>query len=364
MIPDSDLEMGQTRLLEVDNPIVLPENTHVRFIVTSTDVLHDFALPSAGIKIDATPGRLNQSSFFSEREAELFGQCSELCGTFHGFMPIQLEVVPFEGYLSFIDSLYLLPLCLETISKKKIFLNNNYSSVYPMDGTKNNSNLISVKALHSTAILFNPNDNIVERTIQTQDNMNQALDRLQLVKYQESKNLEEDLKITSVSDSSSYEESFPWFVKDGKNIDYDQNLTLEKGVELATHFLKKRYKEGEVCDIKLIDLLKPLAGEEEKGTTILEYFNHLSNLSKKDSSTFTESSLQAESNNTSSTSVGLPLRDRPFGDIGDLTINEIYTKFSSLNFPLGNLTVVLDAFKFVPAILIYRGVVNAYINSA
>jgi cytochrome c oxidase subunit 2 len=100
MIPDSDLEIGQTRLLEVDNPIVLPENTHVRVIVTSTDVLHDFALPSAGIKIDATPGRLNQSSFFSEREAELFGQCSELCGTYHGFMPIQLEVVPMDGYLT------------------------------------------------------------------------------------------------------------------------------------------------------------------------------------------------------------------------------------------------------------------------
>lgn len=105
MIPDSDLEIGQTRLLEVDNPIVLPENTHVRVIVTSTDVLHDFALPSAGIKIDATPGRLNQSSFFSEREAELFGQCSELCGTYHGFMPIQLEVVPMDGYLTWFSSL-------------------------------------------------------------------------------------------------------------------------------------------------------------------------------------------------------------------------------------------------------------------
>jgi cytochrome c oxidase subunit 2 len=100
MIPDSDLEIGQTRLLEVDNPIILPENTHVRFIVTSTDVLHDFAIPAAGIKIDATPGRLNQSSFFSEREGELFGQCSELCGTYHGFMPIQVEVGSVEDYLS------------------------------------------------------------------------------------------------------------------------------------------------------------------------------------------------------------------------------------------------------------------------
>ena len=107
MIPDSDLELGQTRLLEVDNPIVLPENTHVRLIVSSTDVLHDFALPSAGVKIDATPGRLNQSSFFSERAGELFGQCSELCGTYHGFMPIQVEVGSVEDYLTWISNLSL-----------------------------------------------------------------------------------------------------------------------------------------------------------------------------------------------------------------------------------------------------------------
>jgi cytochrome c oxidase subunit 2 len=108
MIPESDLEIGQTRLLEVDNPIVLPENTHVRFLVTSTDVLHDFAVPSAAIKIDAAPGRLNQASFFSEREGELFGQCSELCGTYHGFMPIQIEVGSVEDYLSWISSLTIL----------------------------------------------------------------------------------------------------------------------------------------------------------------------------------------------------------------------------------------------------------------
>jgi cytochrome c oxidase subunit 2 len=100
MIPDSDLEIGQTRLLEVDNPIILPENTHVRFIVSSTDVLHDFAVPAAGIKIDAAPGRLNQTSGYFEREGEFFGQCSELCGTYHGFMPIQIEVGSVEDYLS------------------------------------------------------------------------------------------------------------------------------------------------------------------------------------------------------------------------------------------------------------------------
>jgi cytochrome c oxidase subunit 2 len=100
MVPDADLEVGQYRLLEVDNPIVLPQNTHVRVIVTSTDVLHDFALPSAAVKIDAAPGRLNQASIFGQRETEIYGQCSELCGTYHGFMPIQVKFTDVEGYLS------------------------------------------------------------------------------------------------------------------------------------------------------------------------------------------------------------------------------------------------------------------------
>ena len=80
MVPESDLEVGQSRLLEVDNPIKLPEDTHVRFIVTSTDVLHDFAIPAAGVKMDATPGRLNHTGIKPMREGEFFGQCSELCG--------------------------------------------------------------------------------------------------------------------------------------------------------------------------------------------------------------------------------------------------------------------------------------------
>ena len=105
MIPEADLEVGQYRLLEVDNPIVLPQNTHVRVIVTSTDVLHDFALPSAAVKIDAAPGRLNQASIFGQRETEIFGQCSELCGTYHGFMPIQVKFTDVEGYLSWMESL-------------------------------------------------------------------------------------------------------------------------------------------------------------------------------------------------------------------------------------------------------------------
>ena len=105
MVPDSDLELGQIRLLEVDNPIKLPEDTHVRFIVTSTDVLHDFAIPAAGVKMDATPGRLNHTGIKPMREGEFFGQCSELCGAYHGFMPIQLEITSVEEYLSWISSL-------------------------------------------------------------------------------------------------------------------------------------------------------------------------------------------------------------------------------------------------------------------
>ena len=117
MKPESDLEEGDFRLLEVDNPVVLPLNTHVRVIVTSTDVLHDFALPSAGVKIDAAPGRLNQCSLFGQREAEIFGQCSELCGTYHGFMPIKVIFTTVEEYLSWIDSLLFLPLFFKRNTK-------------------------------------------------------------------------------------------------------------------------------------------------------------------------------------------------------------------------------------------------------
>jgi cytochrome c oxidase subunit 2 len=104
MKPDSDLELGEFRLLEVDNPIVIPTDTHVRIIVTSRDVLHDFALPSAGIKIDASPGRLNQVSLLSNRNGSFFGQCSELCGAYHGFMPIECKSVDVEEYVGWLST--------------------------------------------------------------------------------------------------------------------------------------------------------------------------------------------------------------------------------------------------------------------
>lgn len=102
MIPEDDLEIGQLRLLEVDNHLVIPVNTHVRIIISAADVLHSWAVPSLGIKCDAIPGRLNQVSMFVKREGLYYGQCSEICGINHGFMPIVVEVVSLPNYIIWI----------------------------------------------------------------------------------------------------------------------------------------------------------------------------------------------------------------------------------------------------------------------
>ena len=104
MIAEDDLEEGQLRLLEVDNPIYLPVGTHIRLLVTSEDVLHSWALPSFGVKVDACPGRLNQSSVFIKREGTYYGQCSEICGVNHGFMPICVKAVPLDHYVTWVSS--------------------------------------------------------------------------------------------------------------------------------------------------------------------------------------------------------------------------------------------------------------------
>jgi cytochrome c oxidase subunit 2 len=104
MIPDDDLELGQLRLLEVDNRVVVPVNTHIRMIITAADVLHSWAVPSLGIKCDAVPGRLNQVPLFIKREGIFYGQCSELCGANHAFMPIVVEAVSLENYVSWISN--------------------------------------------------------------------------------------------------------------------------------------------------------------------------------------------------------------------------------------------------------------------
>jgi cytochrome c oxidase subunit 2 len=94
------LEEGQLRMLEVDNRLVLPIDTHIRFIVTGNDVIHNLAVPSLGIKVDATPGRLNQISTLIQREGVYYGQCSELCGTAHSEMPIVIEAVSLDKFLT------------------------------------------------------------------------------------------------------------------------------------------------------------------------------------------------------------------------------------------------------------------------
>lgn len=104
LVPEDELELGQLRLLETDNRVLLPVNTHIRIIITAGDVLHSWAVPSLGVKMDAVPGRLNQSSLFIKREGLFFGQCSELCGVNHGFMPIVINAVSVSDFLSWIIS--------------------------------------------------------------------------------------------------------------------------------------------------------------------------------------------------------------------------------------------------------------------
>jgi len=107
MIPTEDLEEGNLRLLEVDNRLLLPVKTHISVIVTASDVLHCWAVPSLGVKVDACPGRLNQTSMFIKREGTFYGQCSEICGVNHGFMPIVVDGVSMYDFLfrSYVDNL-------------------------------------------------------------------------------------------------------------------------------------------------------------------------------------------------------------------------------------------------------------------
>jgi cytochrome c oxidase subunit 2 len=102
MVYEDELKFGESRLLTTDNAVVLPTDTHIRVIVTAQDVLHSWAVPSLGIKIDAVPGRLNQGFIFIKREGVFYGQCSELCGVNHGFMPIVIKAVDFNNYVSWI----------------------------------------------------------------------------------------------------------------------------------------------------------------------------------------------------------------------------------------------------------------------
>jgi heme/copper-type cytochrome/quinol oxidase subunit 2 len=103
LVPESDLEDGALRMLEVDNRVILPEITHTRFILTAADVIHSFAIPALGVKCDAYPGRLNQFSVLINRLGTFYGQCSEICGILHSSMPIVVESVSLEKFLSWLQ---------------------------------------------------------------------------------------------------------------------------------------------------------------------------------------------------------------------------------------------------------------------
>ena len=99
MVPVSDLNIGDPRLLEVNNRLILPVLTKIRILVTGADVLHAFSIPSMGLKLDAVPGRLNQVGLLIKRCGVFYGQCSELCGANHSFMPIVVECVTLDDYI-------------------------------------------------------------------------------------------------------------------------------------------------------------------------------------------------------------------------------------------------------------------------
>jgi cytochrome c oxidase subunit 2 len=102
MKDEASLEEGELRMLEVDNAVVLPIDTHIRFIITGADVLHDWAVPALALKVDAAPGRLNQASVIIERTGFFYGQCSEICGVLHSSMPIKIEAVEVEKFFSWL----------------------------------------------------------------------------------------------------------------------------------------------------------------------------------------------------------------------------------------------------------------------
>nr|YP_010173043.1 cytochrome c oxidase subunit II [Anopheles ininii]AWB98981.1 cytochrome c oxidase subunit 2 [Anopheles aff. oswaldoi A PGF-2018]QSH90921.1 cytochrome c oxidase subunit II [Anopheles ininii] len=105
MIPTNELESNGFRLLDVDNRVILPMNNQIRILVTATDVLHSWTVPSLGVKVDATPGRLNQLNFLINRPGLFFGQCSEICGANHSFMPIVIESIPMNFFIKWITSM-------------------------------------------------------------------------------------------------------------------------------------------------------------------------------------------------------------------------------------------------------------------
>nr|YP_009500806.1 cytochrome c oxidase subunit II [Palaemon annandalei]AXB37200.1 cytochrome c oxidase subunit II [Palaemon annandalei] len=104
MIPEAKMEKAYFRLLDVDNRTILPMNTQIRVLITAADVIHSWTVPALGVKVDAIPGRLNQLSFQINRPGLFYGQCSEICGANHSFMPIVVESTSVESFLNWIWS--------------------------------------------------------------------------------------------------------------------------------------------------------------------------------------------------------------------------------------------------------------------
>nr|YP_009476267.1 cytochrome c oxidase subunit II [Psilogramma increta]AVM38362.1 cytochrome c oxidase subunit II [Psilogramma increta] len=104
MIPANELLNNNFRLLDVDNRIVLPMNNQIRIMVTATDVIHSWTIPSLGVKVDANPGRLNQTNFFINRPGIFYGQCSEICGANHSFMPIVIESISIKNFINWVNN--------------------------------------------------------------------------------------------------------------------------------------------------------------------------------------------------------------------------------------------------------------------
>ena len=105
MLPEDDLVSGDSRLLEVDHRTVVPVCVDVRVLVTAADVLHSWTVPSLGVKADAVPGRLNQLRFFCSRVGVFYGQCSEICGANHSFMPIVVESVSPDRFIGWVKAI-------------------------------------------------------------------------------------------------------------------------------------------------------------------------------------------------------------------------------------------------------------------
>jgi len=102
--PTPDLILGEFRLLEVDNRVVLPINIEIRILVTGADVIHAWTVPALGVKVDAVPGRLNQLSFTINQPGVFYGQCSEICGANHSFIPIAIESINIKSFLRWVKT--------------------------------------------------------------------------------------------------------------------------------------------------------------------------------------------------------------------------------------------------------------------